>query len=91
MLTIVAVPDHVIIIAVPDKRIRTDNVVLTVMPQLFIFAVVVICILKADLAIFIDGFVDAIQDIECFLVFRLNTALNRNMPTEFLSIIIGSQ
>ena len=91
MFPIVAVTDHVIIVAVPDQRIRTDNIILSVVLQYLASAVAVFRVLEADLAVLIDRRVDRVQNIVCPFVFRLDPAFDSDMAPEAFSIILGGQ
>ena len=74
-----AVTDHIVIVTIPDERIRTHHVVLAIMSDDFPLFCAVISILKLDLVSAVDSFIDRINDVIPALVLRFHPTLHMNM------------
>ena len=72
----VRVAHNIVIVAVPNKRIRAEGVGLAIVAQHLFLLGVVFKVCKLNLSAFVDGVVDAVHNVEGTLVVRLNPAFS---------------
>ena len=83
LLALIAEVAHVIVIAVPYQRVRTDRIRIAVVCDIALLCDIEIGVVERDFPLGIDRFVDCIDDVISMFILRLHAPCSIDMPTSF--------
>ena len=79
---------HIVVILVPEKRIRAKFINLIIVPEDLLFIPVILGVLKGDLFSAVDCFVYDVNVIEVLCIVRLDAISGMYVPDELRTLVL---